>query len=50
MKFLDGTLVPPDSLKQVGDLIDQTAAFEESLTPEELEGMEREIERKRRGE
>jgi len=47
MKFLDGTPVPPEYLKQIGDLIDQIAEFEESLTPEEREEMEREIERKK---
>ena len=49
-KFSDGTLVPPASLKQAGDLMDQLAAFAERLCPEERDAREREIEWKRRGE
>lgn len=47
-KFIDGSPVPPDYLQQVGDFISEMAAFEDSLTPEEFDEMEREIERKRK--
>lgn len=47
LKYLDGSLVDMEYERQISAFVAEVTAFEEQLTPDELDEMEREIENKK---